>query len=99
MVEPIPAPASSNPREYPRAFKVQDDEALLLKAEMDEKFRVLRRFHTQLEIATAEHTALKERMFLRLADLYPIICSSAPDGGVGIRQWENDLWYVGWDAR
>jgi len=45
---------------------------------------------------TAEGNALKERMFIRLDELYPNVRTMEPNGGVGVRQWEDAIWYVGW---
>jgi len=95
MEEKTPPP-SSNPNDYPLAVKVEDDEILLLKAHMDEKFRKLCRLRAELEMVQAEQTALKHRLFLRLGDVYPNVRSADPDGGVGIREWDDSLWYVAW---
>ena len=92
-------PTSSNPDDYTYAVKVDDDEALSLKAELDDKARVGRRLQTQLDIVKAEQTALKERLFLRLEDLYPGMSSLDPDGGVAVRVWQNNLYYVAWEPQ
>lgn len=89
-------PSSSNPKDYTYAVKVEDGEAIVMKEQLDEKSRLCRRLQTQLEIARAEHTAIKERMFLRLDDVYPGVWSMGPEGGVGLRQWQDNLWYVAW---
>jgi hypothetical protein len=92
-------PTSSNPNDYAAAVTVEDDEILLLKAQMDEKFRNLCRLRAELEMVQAEQTALKHRLFFRLGDLYPNVRSADPEGGVGIREWQNCLWYVAWNGR
>ena len=40
----------------------------------------------------------RHRLFLRLDDLYPGVWTLDPEGGVGIREWQNNLYYVAWDA-
>jgi hypothetical protein len=97
-MEGKPAPTSSNPQDYARAVRVEDDEVLLLKTQRDEKFRHLYRLQMAVEVAQAELTALRERTFLRLDELYPAIRRIDPDSGVGIREWQDDVWYVGWDG-
>jgi hypothetical protein len=92
-------PTSSNPTDYAYAVQVDDDEVLSLRTQMDEKLRLSRRLRIQLEIAQAEQTALKERLFLRLEDLYPGMSSLDLQGGVGLREWQNNLWYVAWDSQ
>jgi hypothetical protein len=92
------APSSSNPADYARAVRVTDDDTLLLKARIDEHLRNLWRLHTEVEIARAEQAALTQRLFLRLDGVYPGIRRLDPDGGVGLRDWDDALWYVGWDG-
>jgi hypothetical protein len=90
-------PTSSNPNDYSYAVKVEDEQVLLLKEEMDEKSRLCRRLQSQLDIARAEQSALRDRIFLRLEEVYPGVWSLNPESGVGIREWQNNLWYVAWD--
>lgn len=89
-------PTNPNPSDYVRSIRVEDDEVLLIRTQLDEKWRQLRRFQAHVDMLTAEGNALKERMFIRLDDLYPTVRSMEPSGGVGIRQWDDTLWYVGW---
>ena len=89
-------PTSQNPTDYARSIQVEDDEVLLIRAQLDENWRQMRRHQAHVDMLTAEGNALKERMFLRLDELYPAVRSMDPNGGVGIRRWEDALWYVGW---
>lgn len=98
MEEQKALPTSSNPRDYAVAIKIDDDQALLLKAELDEKSRRCRRLQGELDAERSEQAALRDRLFLRLDDLYPGVWTLDPEGGVGIREWQNNLYYVAWDA-
>jgi len=90
-------PISSNPSDYQRAVRIKDDEVLLLKTELDEKARRVRRLQQQLDLLLSEGNALKERLFLRLDDLYPSV--RGVDSTVAVRQWKEALWYVAMDCR
>jgi hypothetical protein len=92
-------PSSSNPNDYAYAVKVEDNEVFMLKEQLDEKCRLARRMQKELDIIRTEQNALRDRIFLRLDDLYPGLTSLYPDGGVGIREWKDDLWYVAWGSQ
>jgi hypothetical protein len=92
------SPTSCNPRDYAVAVRVEDDQALMLKAELDDKARKCRRLETELDVARSEQSALRDRLFLRLDDVYPGVWTMDPQGGIAIRVWQNNLYYVAWDA-
>jgi len=89
-------PTSPNPGDYARSMRVEDDEILMIRTQLDEKWRQVRRHQAHVDMLTAEGNALKERMFIRLDELYPNVRTMEPNGGVGVRQWEDAIWYVGW---
>ena len=99
MEEQQAVPTSANPKDYTYAVKVDDDEVLRMRNELNEKLRLFRRLETQLEILNAERNVLKERIFLRLDCLYEGMWSLDPEGGVALREWQNNLWYVAWDSQ
>jgi hypothetical protein len=98
-MEQQPMPASSNPNDYAYAVKVEDTEVYMLKEQLDEKCRSAWRLQREIEIIRTEQNSLRDRIFLRLDDLYPGLASLYPDGGFGIREWKDDLWYVAWEAK
>jgi hypothetical protein len=91
------APTSSNPADYARATRVQDDEALMLEAQFALKATEYRRLAAQAEVLRLETEAVRARMFFRLDERYPDI-GAGQGGGTGIRHHDGALYYVGWDA-
>lgn len=91
------APTSSNPADYARSIRVQDDEGLLLEAQFAVKAAEYRRMSAQMEVLKLETEAVRARMFYRLDERYPEI-GAGFGGGTGIRHFDGALYYVGWDA-
>ncbi|MBI4638621.1 MAG: hypothetical protein HY727_19965 [Candidatus Rokubacteria bacterium] len=75
------------------AVRVEDDETLLVKAQLDETRRRATQAKQQLDVVLAEANALKERLFLRLHELHPAIMH-AGNGTAHVESREDAVWYI-----
>lgn len=94
-------PKTNNPEDYPRAVKVSDSEALMMRTEMKMREDRLEAMSHQANLLISEIGVAKERLFMRLREVYPRIevDEYGDRQSVGYRHWKGDLYFTGWNAR
>ena len=83
--------------QYPRHQEIVDDEAILLIAHLEHQVKELERLKGEMALAAASLKTYYERLWLRLARLYPDV-QTAQSGGVAyVTDQHGQLQYVSWD--
>lgn len=92
--------SSQNPEEYARKVRIDDPELQLKFMEMSHKHKRWERLRHECEAAKHDFKSASTKMYLALEDRYPDIPPPHENmnGGIGIKKWKGEYWFVGWDG-
>ncbi len=93
-------PKTNNPEDYEGSAKIQDDDALMLMAELHNKRQQMHKKMGEMDIIWHEEQAVKARLFRQLEEVYSSVrpADSGPGSGTAFRKWQGDWFYVDWEG-
>ena len=91
-------PRSANPKDFATAVKITDDECLLAVTKALELTRKQTALQRELNLVTQEANVANGRLVNLLRKNHPQVqTENIPESQVGLRKWEGDWYFVGWE--
>lgn len=91
-------PRNANPKDFATSAKITDDECLLGVTKALELNRRQQALQRELNLVSQEANVANGRLFNSLRKKYPHVqTENIPESQVGLRKWEGDWYFVGWE--